>query len=91
MYDNSELKKKATCTLKTLKQMRKSFAKHLTTFKQMLLKAKGLKWDDAVKKTFLSNSLDTTLMWALIVISISVSYDEYIILLQWVSHNLNSI
>jgi len=43
MYDNSELKKKATCTLKTLKQMRKSFAKHLTTFKQMLLKAKGLK------------------------------------------------
>jgi hypothetical protein len=55
------------------------------------LKAEGLKWDDAVKKTFLSNSLDITLMWALIVISISVLYDEYIILLQWVSHNLNSI
>jgi hypothetical protein len=30
-------------------------------------------------------------MQALIVISISVLYDEYIILLQWVSHNLNSI
>jgi ribosomal silencing factor RsfS len=30
-------------------------------------------------------------MWALIVTSISVLYDEYIILLQWVSHNLNSI
>jgi hypothetical protein len=30
-------------------------------------------------------------MWALIVISISVLYDEYITLLQWVSHNLNSI
>ncbi len=30
-------------------------------------------------------------MWALIVISIFVLYDEYIILLQWVSHNLNSI
>jgi hypothetical protein len=52
--------------------MRKPFAKHLTTFEQMLLKAEGLKWDDAVKKTFLSNSLDTTLMWALIVISICV-------------------
>ncbi len=71
--------------------MRKSFAKHLATFEQTLLKAKGLKWDDAVKKTFLSNSLDTTLMWALIVTSISVLYDEYIILLQRVSHNLNSI
>jgi len=57
----------------------------------MLLEAKGLKWDDAVKKTFLSNSFDVTLTQALIVISISVSYDEYIILLQWVSHNLNSI
>jgi len=55
------------------------------------LKAKGLKWDDAVKKTFLSNSLDTTLMQALIVTSISVLYDEYIILLQQISHNLNSI
>jgi len=71
--------------------MRKSFARHLTTFKQTLLKAEGLKWDDAVKKTFLSNSLDTTLMWALVVTSISVLYNEYIILLQWVSHNLNSI
>ncbi len=30
-------------------------------------------------------------MQALIVISISVLYDEYIILLQWVSYNLNSI
>jgi len=91
MYNDSESKKKATCTLKTLKQMRKSFAKHLITFEQTLLKAKSLKWDDAVKKTFLSNSLNTTLMWALIVISISVLYDEYIILLQWISHNLNSI
>jgi len=43
VYNNSELKKKATCTLKTLKQMRKPFAKHLTTFEQMLLKAEGLK------------------------------------------------
>ena len=40
---------------------------------------------------FLNNSLDVILMWALIVTSISVSYDEYIILLQWVSYNLNSI
>jgi len=90
-YNDSELKKRATHILKTLKQMRKPFAKHLTTFEQTLLKAEGLKWDDAVKKTFLSNSLDTTLMWALIVISISVLYDEYITLLQWVSHNLDSI
>ncbi len=57
----------------------------------MLLKAKGLKWDDAVKKTFLNNSLNVTLMQALIVISIYVSYNEYIILLQRISHNLNSI
>ncbi len=91
VYNDSELKKRATHTLKTLKQMRKSFARHLTTFKQTLLKAEGLKWDDAVKKTFLSNSLDITLMWALVVTSISVLYNEYIILLQWVSHNLNSI
>jgi len=43
VYNDSELKKKATHTLKTLKQMRKSFAKHLTIFEQTLLKAKGLK------------------------------------------------
>ncbi len=91
VYNDSESKKRATCTLKALKQMRNPFAKHLTTFEQMLLKAEGLKWDDAVKKTFLSNSLDTTLMWALVVTSISVLYDEYSILLQQVSHNLNSI
>jgi len=42
-YNDSESKKKATHTLKTLKQMGKSFARHLTTFKQMLLKAEGLK------------------------------------------------
>ncbi len=71
--------------------MRKPFARHLTTFKQTLLKAEGLKWDDAVKKTFLSNSLDITLTRALVVISIPVLYDEYITLLQRVSHNLNSI
>jgi len=91
MYNNSELKKRVTYILKALKQKEKSFIKHLITFKQTLLKAKDLKWDDAVKKTFLSNSLDATLMQALIVISISVLYDEYIILLQWISHNLNSI
>jgi len=61
-YNDSESKKKATCTLKTLKQMKKPFARHLAIFEQTLLKAEGLKWDDAVKKTFLSNSLDTTLM-----------------------------
>ena len=43
------------------------------------------------QKTFLSNSLDITLTWALIVTSIPVSYDEYSTLLQRVSHNLNSI
>jgi len=42
-YNDSELKKKATHILKTLKQMRKPFARHLTTFEQTLLKAKGLK------------------------------------------------
>jgi len=43
MYNDSESKKKATCTLKTLKQMKKPFAKHLIIFKQMLLKAEDLK------------------------------------------------
>jgi len=31
-YNDSELKKKATHILKTLKQMKKPFAKHLITF-----------------------------------------------------------
>jgi len=44
MYNDSELKKKATCTLKALKQKKKPFAKHLTTFEQTLLKAEDLKW-----------------------------------------------
>jgi len=43
MYNDSKLKKKVTCTLETLKQMKKPFAKHLTTFEQTLLKAEGLK------------------------------------------------
>ncbi len=90
-YNDSELKKRATCILKALKQKEKPFAKHLTTFEWTLLKAEGLKWNDAVKKMFLSNSLDAILMQALIVTSISVLYDEYIILLQQISHNLNSI
>ncbi len=90
-YNDSKSKKRATHTLKALKQKEKPFARHLTTFEQTLLKAKDLKWDDAVKKTFLSNSLNVMLTQALIATSISASYDEYIILLQWVSHNLDSI
>jgi len=43
VYNDSESKKKATHILRTLKQMKKSFAKHLTTFEQTLLKAEGLK------------------------------------------------
>jgi len=42
-YNDLKLKKKATCILKTLKQMKKPFARHLITFKQMLLKAEDLK------------------------------------------------
>jgi len=42
-YNNSELKKRATHILKALKQKRKSFTRHLTTFKQTLLKAEDLK------------------------------------------------
>jgi len=42
-YNDSESKKRATCTLSTLKQMKKPFAKHLITFEQTLLKAEGLK------------------------------------------------
>jgi len=91
VYNNSESRKKATCTLRALKQKEKSFTRHLTTFEWTLLKAKDLKWDDAVKKTFLSNSLNVMLTWALVATSISVSYNEYITLLQWVSHNLDSI
>jgi len=43
VYDNSKLKERATHILKALKQKEKSFTRHLTTFKQTLLKAKGLK------------------------------------------------
>jgi len=43
VYNDSESKKRATYILKALKQKKKSFAKHLTTFEQTLLKAKGLK------------------------------------------------
>ncbi len=91
VYNNSESRERATCTLKALKQKEKPFTRHLTTFEQTLLKAEGLKWDDAVKKTFLSNSLDVMLTWALVATSISALYDEYITLLQWVSYNLDSI
>ncbi len=90
-YKNSESREKATHILKALKQKEKPFARHLTIFEQTLLKAKGLKWDDAVKKTFLSNSLDVMLTQALVATSISALYDEYITLLQWVSHNLDLI
>jgi len=91
VYNDSELRERATHILKALKQKEKSFARHLTTFEQTLLKVRGLKWNDAVKKTFLSNSLDVMLTQALVATSISASYNEYITLLQWVSHNLNSI
>ncbi len=91
VYNNSKSRKRATCTLKALKQKEKPFTRHLTTFEQTLLKAEGLKWDDAVKKTFLSNSLDVMLTQVLVATSIPASYNEYIILLQWVSHNLDSI
>jgi len=91
VYDNSESRKRATHILKALKQKEKLFVRHLIIFKWTLLKVKGLKWDDTIKKTFLSNNLDIMLTWALIATSISVSYNEYIILLQWVSHNLESI
>jgi len=43
MYNDSELKKRVTHTLKALKQKKKPFTKHLTTFEQTLLKAEGLK------------------------------------------------
>jgi len=82
VYNDSESKKKVTCILRALKQKEKPFTKHLIIFEQTLLVAEDLKSDDAVKKTFLNNSLDTTLTQALIVTSISVLYDEYIILLQ---------
>jgi len=32
VYNDSELKKKATCILRALKQKKKPFARHLTTF-----------------------------------------------------------
>jgi len=41
--NDSELKKRATCILRALKQKKKPFAKHLIIFEQTLLKAKSLK------------------------------------------------
>jgi len=43
VYNNLESRKRATHTLKALKQKEKSFVRHLTIFEQTLLKAKGLK------------------------------------------------
>jgi len=43
VYNNLELKERATDTLKALKQQEKSFMRYLTIFEQTLLKAKGLK------------------------------------------------
>ncbi len=43
MYNDSELKKKATHILRALKQKEKSFTKHLITFEQTLLEAEDLK------------------------------------------------
>jgi len=43
VYNNLELRERATCILKALKQKEKSFMRHLTIFEQTLLKAKGLK------------------------------------------------
>jgi len=43
VYNNSESRERATCTLRALKQKEKSFTRHLTTFEQTLLKAEGLK------------------------------------------------
>jgi len=43
VYNNSESRKRATHTLKALKQKEKSFTRHLITFEQTLLKAKDLK------------------------------------------------
>jgi len=43
MYNDLKSKERVTCTLKALKQKEKSFTRHLTTFEQTLLKAKGLK------------------------------------------------
>jgi len=43
MYNDLKSKKKVTHILRALKQKKKPFAKHLTSFKQMLLKAKDLK------------------------------------------------
>lgn len=91
MYNDSESRKKATCTLSALKQKEKIFTRHLITFKKMLLEAEDLEWDDAVKKTFLSNSLNAVLMQVLMTTSTSALYNKYIILLHWVSHNLKSI
>ncbi len=43
VYNDSESRERATHTLKALKQKEKPFTRHLTTFEQTLLKAKGLK------------------------------------------------
>jgi len=43
VYNNSESREGATHILRALKQKEKPFTRHLTTFKQTLLKAEGLK------------------------------------------------
>jgi len=43
VYNDLESRERATHTLKALKQKEKPFMRHLTTFEQTLLKARGLK------------------------------------------------
>jgi len=43
VYNNLESRERATHILKALKQKEKPFTRHLITFEQTLLKAKGLK------------------------------------------------
>lgn len=90
-YDDPESRERATRNLGALKQKGKPFARHLATFERTLLEAGGLEWDNAVKKTFLGNSLDSTLIRALVATPIPPLYDEYVALLQRVSHNLKAI
>lgn len=90
-YNDSELKKWVIHNFKAFKQKNKSFIKYLIIFKHILMKAEDLEWYDTVKKIYFDNNLNVTFIRVLITILISSLYNDYVVLLQWVNHNLKFI
>jgi len=90
-YEDVDAAERASRKLSQLKQGGRPFGTFLAEFNRTLLEAKGLNWDNSVKKTFLSNCLSYELRNALVATTIPSSYREYCTLLHTVSTNLEGL